>query len=174
MGDRVPREEPRPYHPRERCAVYVFYVPEDRCSELHNVADAFSEAGAIHPKAHRVLRFLDLVCQLLPRIIARSNPVRVEPLKLRDAWPAVPCARASPSSQSEQRGHLRPRPATRCEANSSRPYRASPCLSGAIRFVDQSIGLRITWNPIDSSRWRWRVTTAAALRDDLSVIWSTT
>jgi hypothetical protein len=41
-----------------------------------------------------------------------------------------------------------------------------------MRFVDQSIGLRMTLKPIDSSRWR--VTIAAALKGGLSVTWITT
>src|SRR5215469_8234786 len=78
---------------------------------LDDITDALSEGRGLEPFTPRYIGhfaesdFLELFGELLPfRVIGCSNLVGDEFLKLRDVWPAVPCARASPGQAKVNSG----------------------------------------------------------------------
>jgi hypothetical protein len=165
-------------HAAPRSILCDLHVPENRCSELEDVPDVPAEGRRLDPFSPRHVRhfaeshLLDFVGPKLPsRLIGRSRPVGDELLQLRDVRPAVPAA--LPAREAEVHGWI----------NDVSPLQPSmeqvpaalvgcPLRVRATSIVDQSIPLRTTLKPIDSSRWR--VTMAAALRTGMSVTWSTT
>jgi hypothetical protein len=127
-------------------------VPENRRVKLEDVTDVLSEGGRLKPFSPRHVRhfaeshLLDFVGPKLPsRLIGRSHPVGDELLQLRDVRPAVPAAQ--PAREAEVHGWI----------NDVSRNRFQPPLSGAslrvraTSIVDQSIPLRTTLKPIDSS-----------------------
>jgi hypothetical protein len=135
------------------------HIPEKWCSELEHILHALAKSRRLNPFAPRhVSHFvqrnsLHFIGELLSSsVIGGAHPLVDQPLQLRDVRPPEPGSRTRTRQAKVDGGIDDVRGEPPSVKQIPPPFSGGSLRARAIRFVDQSMSLRMTLKPIDSSR----------------------